>query len=356
MRPHFNHHMKPKLVVLSLVTLLAVASVFGLYWYEEATAVRQYDFPRQISGTGMQAHAADLGLAGYYIAGIAANEIWLGNARRPRHLLRVRDSAVDTLKLELPDSISQTEIRVDSPDISVSDVGRYDVYSCSLEALTVNDKLINNTFFSEAVPVSRGSVVLRSLDRKENVYVLEKKSRTPSLDQVSNMLLQKQVDGLFCVDGKLSYDRNLNALVYVYFYRNEFFVADTSLNLLWRAHTIDPIDKAQIEVREVKSAGGLKFSKPPLVVNKQSCVAGSYLFVQSALASQHEDLAVFDKASVFDVYNLAAKGAYVKSFYIPDYRDKKVNRFAAVRDKLVAVHGTHLVMYSIDSLLISSGP
>ncbi|HEY3404721.1 MAG TPA: hypothetical protein VGK59_15130 [Ohtaekwangia sp.] len=344
---------------VSVLIVISTAFVLGIFAYTKMNAVHQYDFHRKISRDVVQPDTViDLGMQAYYVAGITGDKLWLANPRAPRIMLIMHDDKLDTVNInDLPDSVNTIDMRVDSPYFYVMDLVRYDVYRGSLHHMTAAEKILSSTFFSEMMPVSRNSSVLRSIGKRDYAYILEKKSNIGSLNRSAYNLLQKQVDGLFCVDGKLHYDHTLNRLVYLYFYRNEFMVMDTSLNLEYRAHTIDPIQTAQIEVATVTSERAITFSSPPLVVNTLSAVHGHYLFVKSALASRNEDLAAFSKASVFDVYNLYEKGAYVCSFYIPHYADKKINRFAVAQDRLIAIHGSYLVRYGMNiSALSSSGP
>src|SRR5690606_29648613 len=101
-------------------------------------------------------------------------------------------------------------------------------------------------------------------------------------------ILEKQIDGSFCVDGDLLYNPNTNSLVYVYRYRNQFMHLDTTLNTLFKGYTIDTISKVKIKVSEAKTANGIKFilSSPPLIVNKKSYASGNYLFIHSNIKSR----------------------------------------------------------------------
>lgn len=345
---------------LFIATAMGITVVLVLYWYADARAVRAYDFNRNVRVHTLPVDTViNLVASDFNFAGADGNELWLSRSYFPPRLLHMDSTGIDSVSLKgITDSVQVAEVHIDPPYFYVVDAGRYQVYRGNLNTLTIEEKLVRNTFFSEAIPVSAASVILRSIGEKDRIYILEKKSRTTSLNTAANDLLEKQVDGLFCTDGKLHYASGMQQLVYVYFYRNEFIVADTSLNLAYRAHTIDPIERAQIEVAEIKSERASRFSKPPLMVNEHSAVYQHYLFIHSPLASQTEDPDEFRRVSVVDVYDLADRGKYRFSFYVPEYANKKVNRFIVTRSRFVAIHGQYLIEYSfvVDSLLREQGP
>ena len=45
-------------------------------------------------------------------------------------------------------------------------------------------------------------------------------------------ILEKQIDGVFDVDGILTYSTEPNLLSYVYYYRNEYIIMDSDLTVL----------------------------------------------------------------------------------------------------------------------------
>lgn len=343
--------------MLVVLMVFSIVSVFLLYAWMKAGSTRQYDFQRNITGGVVHPDTVvSLHTAGWYIAGNNDKQIWLAHPRLPHALVAISDDDMDTLVITgLADSVRATEITTDAFHFYVTDMERFDVYCGVLSTMTVHEKITDHTFFAEAVPLGNQSLVLRTVS-SNNIYRLEKKSDRSLHSTAADDLLQQQIDGLFCTDGKLHYDRTRHQLVYLYFYRNEFIVADTNLHLLYRAHTIDPVDTAQIRVAEIKSENAIRLSRPPLVVNAQSVVADGLLLVNSALASKHEDPVVFSKVSVMDVYDLDQRGIYRFSFYIPDYRGHPVSRFVISGNKLTAVHGTYLVRYTLTSNLIISDP
>jgi hypothetical protein len=188
--------------------------------------------------------------------------------------------------------------------------------------------------------ISSNSAILRKIDinKRENVLL---KSRGGQ-----RYVLKKQIDGLLCTDGYLQYSKQHYQLVYTYRYRNQFICLDTNLNVVRISKTIDTTSVAKISVAE--TGGKITMSKPPLVVNKGTCVDGKYLFVRSNLAAKNESPAEFKNRSVIDVYNIL-DGSYRFSFYIENHDSKRLQNFKVNGTVLVATFSDAMVQYDLPS-------
>lgn len=83
------------------------------------------------------------------------------------------------------------------------------------------------------------------------------------------LLLQKQFDGIFDTDGSFHFNSQLNKIVYVYLYRNQYIVSSPDLTLDYRGNTIDTVSRAQIKLAKLKNNSNMQtFSKPPLAFFK----------------------------------------------------------------------------------------
>ena len=202
-------------------------------------------------------------------------------------------------------------------------------------------------YFVEAIPLSPSTFAIKSYNTFNKGYELAKRTVSPPYINFNFDLLQKQIDGVFCVDGKIHYSKDLNKIVYLYTYRNEYIVADTNLNLLYRSHTIDTFSRARIKVANVNSDGTSMLGAPPLLVNGKSCVAGNKLYIQSPLLSRNENIADFESSSVIDVYNLD-DGYYSYSFYIPMFKNDKFKDFQVNGNLIVTIFNDHLVLYEMN--------
>src|SRR5690606_14246049 len=95
------------------------------------------------------------------------------------------------------------------------------------------------------------SFALRSYSMKSKGYELAKEQTDSPYFAFEYDILEKQIDGLFSVNGMLHYNKELNRVVYLYSYRNQFMVLDTAMRLLYRANTLDTIAHAHIKVAHI---------------------------------------------------------------------------------------------------------
>ncbi|SFS83901.1 hypothetical protein SAMN04487906_1835 [Zhouia amylolytica] len=219
--------------------------------------------------------------------------------------------------------------------------------SPNLDSLQVIPTL--KTTFSGILAIDKSQYILKSYASKYQQNILIKATLNPQKTIEKPDLLTKQVDGLFCTEGDLLIDHRTGTLVYVYRYRNEFMVLDYDLNLKFKGHTIDTINKAQIKVTKINKGTQVQhsLSAPPLIVNKNSRVYKNMLFVQSNIRAQNEDPDVFNTKTVIDVYDLGLK-RYLYSFYIPRYLNQALKDFTITDHHLTALYDDHLVKFRLN--------
>ncbi|MDO5968530.1 hypothetical protein Q4Q35_01805, partial [Flavivirga aquimarina] len=133
---------------------------------------------------------------------------------------------------------------------------------------------------------------------------------------------------------------------YTYRYRNQYIVANDSLQLQRLGKTIDTISQAQIQVGTIASKNQQKLAAPALKVNKSSATSGNYLFVNSKLLGSKESLVLWKQSSVIDVYDLV-KNRYEFSFYVEDIGKSKLRTFQVFNDTFIGLIGNHIVRYQL---------
>lgn len=173
-------------------------------------------------------------------------------------------------------------------------------------------------------------------------------------DTTTMRLLQKQIDGIFCVDGILLYNAFLNSIIYVYYYRNEFIVADTTGRNVTHAHTIDNVTTAHIRVGSWQQANTRvkTLSQPPLKVNARAVTSRNFLFIVSSLTADNDTPEKMNATFPVDVYTLPG-GNYVSSFYLPSPYPRRnlVNTdFLVEGDTLFAIFNDRLSTFTLHGL------
>lgn len=285
----------------------------------------------------------------WYIGGSNGSGVYLGNNIVPGRIAKVDDSlntyseisltGFDTVKIH-----RGAYIQIDSLNLYLMDGTKPLILRANTADLHFRQQL-KATYFTGGIPLTRTSVALRSIYEGVGAVLIKKNLESGEIK--TTKLLQKQVDGIFCTDGEIVKIPGSANMIYVYYYRNQFFYADSNLNLLYRGKTIDTISMAQIKVAKITSTGERTMSAPPLYVNKRACANSKYLFVQSALCANNETEYMIKDVSTIDVYAVA-DGKYQFSFYLPDFRGHKVRDFKVYGKSLYALYDHYLYKYRLN--------
>jgi len=338
-----------RLVGSTISMLSALLIVFCLYFLSGDRNEMSNGFTRRVLPHKVRLlKRVDLMSEQFYIAGFHSRRLYLGKPSVPLQLLACGDDSTQVIQIAgKTTAIRESKLMIDSPWFYLADMQNYQIYRGALQNWQINTVVHEGAFFTEFMPMRHAGIVQRTFKNDSSSYALVlHNSITGSTIEASD-LLQKQLDGFFCTDGMLQFDAITQKLVYTYFYRNEFVSADTTLNLLYRANTIDTTSRARIQVRKVKSRHGSMLASPPFIVNRRSVASGGLLYINSALKADNEDPANFVEVDVIDVYQLS-DGAYQHSFYIPRVEGVRLRHFAVYGELLYALHGRFLSAYQLD--------
>tara|TARA_R110002096_G_scaffold37468_1_gene104014 strand:+ start:2018 stop:3535 length:1518 start_codon:yes stop_codon:yes gene_type:complete len=298
----------------------------------------------------------DLQMNSYYIAGLTEKNIYLGNHTAPLQLLILNTNLKEEKNIELSTTKTSLPYRsikleVAPPYFYLADGG----IPYILKGKTNNWKaqfISAKGYFSLAVPMDSNTVAIRTRDSKTHEKILGiLKLDGDSKIKLSRHILKKQIDGVFDTDGTLIYNKQLQKLIYTYFYRNSFMIIDSSLTEHKIGKTIDTVSKVQIKVTAVTSKNRTKMETPPLLVNKTTSTYGNYLFVHSNLMGLYEPKDTWKRSSVIDIYDLRNQ-TYVFSFYIPNRGKESVSEFKIENDLLVCMVGHFIKVYNFKTSLL----
>ncbi|UPZ16225.1 MauE/DoxX family redox-associated membrane protein [Flavobacterium humidisoli] len=342
------------------ISVSAFAIVIALFLMSENIIHYHNKLTRRFPHTPIHTMAtSDLKLNSYYIAGADQDCIYLGNTTAPllitvlsNKLVQTEKKLIDLNQKDLP--FKGVKIIVQTPNFFVVDGTVPCVYRGSISDW--KGKLIkkNGEYFTTAEAIDSTTIAVCTYSSKNGEAVLGVIHLEDSAKTILNpQILQKQFDGVFDTDGQLLYSRGLKRIIYLYAYRNQFTVADTSLKIDFRGNTIDTISHAKLSIVKVKSHHQRKFSKPPLFVNKSSTAYSNLLFVNSAIPGRYEEDQMWKEASIIDVYDLSKNG-YLFSFCIYNIDGKKMKSFVVQNDKLYALIGNHIVRYFLDERITSN--
>lgn len=348
---------KKTTILLLLVFTASVGVISGLYYlsdymkHQRGSFIRIYP-PHPVLPQGGLSLASD----DYYVAGVTRQNLYLARVQTPLHIIQVNTMSFDTtlIKLQIPDVASlktySALLKIDSPNFFLGDGAIPFMYKGETVDWKASRFPYDSTYFLDFSPLSSRSMAIRSYDADGGQSILGKLSESEPHRYFNSGLLEKQVDGFFCTDGILNYDKVSGRLVYVYYYRNEFLVMDSMLTLKFKGHTIDTFSRARIKIARLDRGGHTshRLSSPPLFVNKNSCVTEKFLFIQSAVPAKNENLKRFDNASVIDIYSLLS-GEYQFSFYLYDENNEKVKSLHLIANNLFAVYDHYIAKFQLNS-------
>ncbi|MFV8351740.1 hypothetical protein [Flavobacterium sp. XS2P14] len=315
-------------------------------------------FPQHVA---QEVHQIDLKYNSYYFAGSGEGKIYLGNYTAPLQVM-VLDSALQT-KTIYHIKLKQSNLPFRGPQIRVSGKNFYVfegivpyVFKGNITDWSASLRINSGYHFSQLTPIDSVNMAVRYLSPKNGesiIGTLNLSDTTKVKYDVS--LLQKQFDGKFDTDGTLLFNANLNRIIYVYLYRNQYIVANSDLKLDYRGKTIDTVSHAQIQLTQLKNSNQKTFATPPLIVNKLSAVERKLLYVNSELPGMYESEDIWKRASIIDVYDLTDK-TYRSSFPIYKIAGKKMKAMLVFENHLYALIDQKLVCYKLKEYITQSHP
>ncbi|TRX32987.1 hypothetical protein FNW52_16150 [Flavobacterium sp. ZT3R18] len=301
-------------------------------------------------------HTVDLKFNSYYFSGYANGRIYLGNYSDPLHVLSMDTTLQHRQQLkigfnrtELP--FRMVKILVRPPYFYLMDGSVPCVFRGTINNWKANQELKGCPPFTLAEPIDSTTIAFRNNNSKNGAHVLGifNSGKLPKTRYAATFL-QKQIDGIFDTDGMLQYSKSLDRMVYAYFYRNQFIVADKNGSLDYRGNTIDTVAHAKIKVAYLKGKSERKMAAPPLIVNAHSAVCNKLLFVHSKVPGRYENPKVWEQSFIIDVYDIE-KNRYMFSFPIYEIGGKKLRSFFVTSTHLFVLLDTQIVVYRLKELL-----
>jgi hypothetical protein len=349
--------MRTKLAILLGCSIFSVALIAGLALHGWSNQRGKNGFSRQVLPTQLlSAKSINLGNNSYYFAGVSFNTLYLGNYTAPLRLFKTDPELKDTqtiflrplkdIYMDWPSS----RISVDSPDLYLMEGNTPMILLGSLQTQRLTGVFPNKLHFTKSMALSPRSFILRTYDVFAHQNILTRISLNNSVFKGSLQSLAKQVDGFFCTDGQLLFDKARNRILYLYYYRNQVVSLDTNLLLMKPITTIDTDCFAKIVVDSVPNQKLSTLVSSGSIVNKMAAVFGSHVFVWSRVMADNEDRKQFETNTVFDSYSLV-NGQYEGSFYIPPFRNLEPSDFAFVEKTILCLYQNYLVVYKTEDSL-----
>jgi len=347
------------IATISLLTLLSIALVATMFILSEKKMYYDNDFIRRFPDYTAEDKVMDLTYDSYYYAGTSRDVIYLGNVTAPLVVTEINTALRSALQVKIKleaDSLPfrAPEIRIFNDDFYFIDgtvpvlfKGRTGAWEAKVQEGNTPD------FFRyqmlDSLTVAYNFINPKSGQRNLGAYSFGSGKGTA----VESNLLEKQVDGMFDVEGHLHYDLLTDRVIFLYQYRNSYIVADKKLKLLFKGKTIDTISRVALKSEHVKSRNEIRLVDRPITVNQSSAVYGNLLFVQSLVRGRYEASKTWEVSSVIDVYNIE-DNAYISSFYVYDREGKKLRDFFVIHDMFYGFIGKSLVRYRLSDKILKN--
>ena len=293
----------------------------------------------------------NLGVNSYYFAGMANGKIYLGNLTTPLFITQIDTGfqALSRTKITLDNldhPFRNAQVKVKYPYYYLYDGNVPVIYRGKLGDSIAHTISYGDAFFNQLVILDSMKFGIRTQRRADNQYTVASidLNRNPKVS-LKPEILEKQIDGVFDVDGILSSDPQSGKIVYTYFYRNQFIVMDSSLDVKNRLYTIDTTTRANISVIRL-SDGRNKMNAPSVSVNKTQTLYGGLIFNRSNLKGKHEPSSSWKNSSIIDVYSTDEQH-YIGSFYIRNKEGKVMSSMICDGHYLYVLIGNELQRYRI---------
>ncbi|MEJ0082015.1 MAG: hypothetical protein WDM78_13950 [Puia sp.] len=168
-----------------------------------------------------------------------------------------------TLPAENKIARNYLSVKIDSPFIYMFENITPNMLSGNLNSQKVEITPLYYKGFIYWLPLSNSTMVVTTYDSGIHENVLLKLNSQDS-DKLISMVLPKQTEGTFSTQGLLNFDKTTNRLVFVYLYRNEFYILDSNLTPMLKSHTIDTNTIAKIHIGTFDSGKYSTFTSPPI--------------------------------------------------------------------------------------------
>lgn len=337
----------------TVVLFLASITLMGGLYFHREMSIPKNGFLRRFIQTPLTVRANIQHSGLHYIAGVTRSGVFLGSPGRADVVaidLTGRKKGLRSIKFNTQ-NFSTPKIVLDSPHYFIQQLGGNRIAHGFLGKDSVITLLNTTTLLIDVIPISSHSLILKTLSEDGNSFVLAKKYDSTLIKRPD--LLEHQIDGKFCTDGVFQFNATRDTLVYAYYYRNQFLCLDSSLNLLFKANTIDTNRYAKISVSHIDSKKFTSLSSPARIVNQQIRIGDHRILIQSNLVADNENKQDFNTHTVIDVYSLS-QGTYLYSFYIPKNGRKRLLDFRLHENQLFVLYPETLEVYAFNSTELDS--
>jgi hypothetical protein len=342
------------LVMVPVVIIAAIALVGVLAWKAMEPVNQKNGFTRYFAKTTQPMLYAVLEKETEIrdIAGLTDNNIYF-YTNNPSQIVSTDTNLITRQRYSIKVPINNLDatlfnVVVDSPAVSILAGNSKVLIEANLNTNLVTKKKITNSIFTRSDKLSSNSYILRGFDSSiataDQIFI--KVTSDSGIVQKSTLITPIKNDAGLSSDGILNFDSKTSLLVYTFFYGNQFICMDSSLSVVYIAHTIDTTNMVRASAEIVSKDKVMTNLKPKRLINTTSIVNGGLLYNASNLIADNESKIQFENNHTVDVYDIKSS-KYIASFYIPKYKDEKMYSFRIRNGKLFVLYRNYIVAYRL---------
>lgn len=337
---------KPKRkVLISLSFLLALGSllVVLIFLLSEKEIKRNNAFQRRYMPHALEEIGSyQLESNAFYIAGIDDSLIYLGNYNAPlylklinRDLKNEKEIKIEIENYELP--YKRVGIEVQPPYFFVGDGTVPIIFRGKTKDWKAHTFSYEEAYFYDFVIIDSNRLAITSTSSQTGnttAGILSKEKDSLKMG-LNHKLIKVQSDGIFDTDGQFLIDPMAKNLAYVYYYRNQYEIADKDLEFLKTGKTIDTISQAQIDVAYYEKEDAYKRGRATMV-HRAASIWNGQLYINTDRLGQYESEGVLNSASILDQYDIE-RNEYIHSFYFYHQPRKRLREFRVIDDIIIGL-------------------
>jgi hypothetical protein len=286
------------------------------------------------------------------ICGISKNSIYV-TADNPQHILvfNRKLELIDTLFLNMniaPNKVVPNFLEIDSPRIFLHLNNLETVYYGNISTRSMNFTKLNTGIFLRSAQLSPSTMIIRSFVNSLTNLSFTKIDVITGKKMLTKNFIGNDTDDGLANDGMLLYDKDLNKLLYVKYFKNQFYSADTNFNLLYKANTIDTTftGNAKTGIEWHGKEAKIIPSIARIEINKYAFAGDSLLYIQSGLRADNEGLNSFVKKDDIDIYKLS-NGKYIGSLALRKQDNESFKSAKVINDTLLVLYTRKIAMYKL---------
>ncbi|MBJ7880154.1 DoxX family protein [Gelidibacter salicanalis] len=345
--------LKKVVLRLSVMVIMGIGMMIVLFLTSEKEIKRNNAFQRKYIPHALKKIGEyQLESNAFYFAGVDGSAIYLGNYNAPlylkelgRDLKKVRDLKIEIDTYELP--YKRVRIEVAPPHFFIGDgtvpiLFKGETKNWEAKTFSKDDAFFYQFAFMDSTSLA---ILTTSTKTKSNTLGVLHKDQDDVHLELHPQVLKNQLDGTFDTDGMLLWNDQTKQVLYIYYYRNQYEVADKDLTFEFTGKTIDTVSKAKLDIARYTANDESKLGNAVLV-NRYADTYGENLYINSDRLGKYEDDEVLKSAGIIDQYDIK-DNAYVHSFYFYHQPGEKLREFKVFGDIIIGLVNDKLWVYRL---------